>query len=347
MENRIWYNAHEAPFTLHGLAMEEGYARLPKELRSKLPLKLQRLSLNTSGGRVRFRTDAKTVSVRICLSDTCLKTHMTPLNMAGAELYQGTGTARRRVAVFRPEAEGDVPFQPLDGYSIKKEWESTAELSGALEDCTLYLPSFIGVERVEIGLPEGAGLCPASPYAISRPIVFYGSSITHGACAGRPSLTYPARVCAALDADYLNLGFAGHALGEMEIAEYIASLHMSAFVLDYDHNAPSIEHLAATHGPFLETVLKAQPQTPVLVITMPYSPHVPPERMNARFEVIRQSYQKASAQGYRVALLNGNEFFPKDHPEDCLMDFVHPNDQGFACMAERVLPLLRMLLSLA
>ena len=47
------------------------------------------------------------------------------------------------------------------------------------------------------------------------------------------------------------MGFSGSARGEEDFAEYLAGFpEMSLFVMDYDHNSPSPEHLAETHAPF-------------------------------------------------------------------------------------------------
>ena len=58
-----------------------------------------------------------------------------------------------------------------------------------------------------------------------------------------------------LDCDYINLGFSGYARWERILAEYIGGLAMKAFVYDYDHNAPTLEHLEKTHQPMFEVIL--------------------------------------------------------------------------------------------
>lgn len=342
-----FFDAHQPPFTLHGLVQEPGYRRVPESMLDSIRPPLKRLSQQTSGGRIRFATDAGEITVRITLSDTVIKTHMTPLNMAGAELYAGTGAQLRRVALLRPQAEGagTVPFEKMDGYGICRTSEHTVALSGTMETYTLYLPIFAGVEEILIGLPETASLLPAQAYAVEKPVVFYGSSITHGACAGRPSLTYPARVCAALDADFINLGFAGNALGDLEIAEYIAGLDMSVFVLDYDWNAPTPEFLLETHKPFFDAVRSQNPDLEILIISRFESGHKPIEDTAARFEVIRQTCEAALHGGDRhVTLLDGRTFFTLHESDLCLMDFTHPNDYGFHRMAEKILPVLAQVL---
>ena len=340
------YDATQKPFELHGLVPGEGYTRLPRSLLPQLSPQVANLALKTSGARIRFSTSATHMTLCMHLADTAIKTHMTPLNMAGAEIWQGEGSSMRRAAVARPTASGSVPYEKLDGYALEQEVRCEAALSGRRETVTIYLPIFEGVEKVEIGLPEGEMPYPPAPYAVTPPIVFYGSSITQGACAGRPSLTYPAQVCRALDADFVNLGFAGNALGEQELARYIASLKMTAFVLDYDHNAPTPEHLQKTHQPFWKTIRKAQPQLPILIVSRPRNSSTD-QTIRAYHRVIEQTYQAALASGDRLtAFLDGEAFFPQGREDDCLQDFIHPNDYGFHLMSERVLQALRPLLAL-
>lgn len=340
------FDVRQEPFTLHGLAAgEEGFARLPTTLFSQISEKLINLAYKTSGVRIRFSTDAPQMTLHMRLADTAFKTHMTPLSTAGAEIWQGEGHAMRRVGVVRPAAAGNVPFEALDGYALEQNVLCTIPLSGKKETVTIYLPIFAGVEKVEVELPAGMLPQPPSPYTITSPIVFYGSSITQGACAGRPSLTYPAIVSRALDADFLNLGFSGNALGEQEIAHYIATLKMTAFVMDYDHNAPTAEHLEKTHWPFFKIIRSAHPEMPILIISRPRTGRSN-ELTDACRLVIENTYRMTRTAGdQQTMLLDGKDFFPPGEEDSCLMDFVHPNDYGFRLMSERVLSSLRSILA--
>ena len=85
----------------------------------------------------------------------------------------------------------------------------------------------------------------APEYRIKKPVVYYGSSITQGGCASKPGSSYESILSRRFDCDYINLGFSGTAKGEDEIVDYIKGLEMSVFVMDYDHNAPTTEHLAS------------------------------------------------------------------------------------------------------
>ncbi len=77
-----------------------------------------------------------------------------------------------------------------------------------------YLPLYNGVQSMSIGVEKTAtfeGLAPRP-----KPIVFYGTSITHGACASRPGMVHTAILGRKLDLPVVNLGFSGN--GRMDQA---------------------------------------------------------------------------------------------------------------------------------
>ncbi|HBQ64448.1 MAG TPA: hypothetical protein DD727_05925 [Clostridiales bacterium] len=142
----------------------------------------------------------------------------------------------------------------------------------------------------------------------------------------------------------VNLGFGGGARGEPEVAELISSLAMSAFIMDYDHNAPDAEFLNKTHEPFFNIIRKAHPSLPVIIISRPDFDDDPCAAA-ARREVIRVTYRNALNAGDRhVSLINGQELFGETDRDACTVDTCHPNDLGFMRMAERIFPVVKQAL---
>ena len=172
-------------------------------------------------------------------------------------------------------------------------------------------------------------------------MVFYGSSITQGAFACRPGNSYQNFLSRALDMDYVNLGFSGNCLGDPELVDYMAKLPMCCFVCDYDHNAPTAEHLEKTHFEVYRRIREQNPDLPFIMISKPdYRPHQP-----ARRAVIMESYRKALAAGDKnVYFLDGSAFFTGAEREACTMDGTHPNDLGLYRMAKGMEHLLRRIL---
>ena len=125
------------------------------------------------------------------------------------------------------------------------------------------------------------------------------------------------------------------------MAEYIAGLQMSAFILDYDHNAPTSEYLEQTHKPFFETRRKSHPTLPIIMLSRPT---IYPEsnNHNRNREIIRRTYLDAKADGdENVYFIDGGEYLKPYGYDDCILDAIHPNDLGFRAMADAILEHMR------
>ena len=94
-------------------------------------------------------------------------------------------------------------------------------LTAGKREFRLYLPLYNGVTSVELGLSEEASLWKADAYPADRqkPIVFYGTSITQGACASRPGMAHAAILGRWLNCPVINLGFSGNGTMDLPVAE--------------------------------------------------------------------------------------------------------------------------------
>ena len=182
-------------------------------------------------------------------------------------------------------------------------------------------------------------------YRNELPIVYYGSSITQGACASHPGNAYENVISRELGLDFINLGLSGNGKGEDVMVEYLASLPMLAFVSDYDHNAHTWEHLANTHCKLYRTIREKHPDIPYLMITRPddYSTHYDVTLSNR--DVIMETFRYARERGDgNVYYLDGSEIFRGAHEDQCTVDGTHPNDFGFSLMADAIGCALRRML---
>ena len=323
-----WYDCQKPPFSIHGLFYEDGaFRRLPEAVAATVSKGVLNLHDRCSGGRVRFCTDSPFISIRAGMRNLHSSSIASLCGMSGFDLYADGKNER----AFRP------PLEMEDGY------ESRAELgSSKLREIMIFFPTYSGVTSLEIGLQEGCRLEAAKPYPNEKPIVIYGSSITQGAASSRAGTCYTNILCRELGRDIWNLGFSGNAKGEKEIADYIAGLPMECFVCDYDHNAPTVEHLEKTHEPLYKTVRAAHPDIPILFMCRPR--FVVNENTQQRMDVIRRTYENAKAAGdENVYLLTGPELMALAGTEG-LVDAVHPNDLGFYSMARAVCDVLRSIL---
>src|SRR5205085_3839176 len=120
----------------------------------------------------------------------------------------------------------------------------------------------------EIGLDKDAKIEAPTPFAIAKPVVHYGSSITQGGCAENPGLSAQAIVSRWLNVDFVNLGFSGNGMGEPAVAQAVTEIDASAFVLDYWGN-PSPQVYRETMPGFVDTIRAKRRETPILVVS-PY-----------------------------------------------------------------------------
>ena len=217
-------------------------------------------------------------------------------------------------------------------------------VSGKETDYVLNFPLYNEVCKLYIGIRRGSQLLPPKEaYSNDRPVIFYGSSITQGGCASRAGTCYQNHLSRALNMDYVNLGFSGNGRGEDAMIDYLASLEMSAFISDYDHNAPTPEHLAATHEKLYLAVRRAHPDIPYVMITRPNFLNREGD-VGSRL-VVMNTYRNAIAAGDRnVYYLDGASLFAGDEWDACTVDGVHPNDLGFYRFFQALLPIMERVL---
>ncbi len=337
-----FYSCFSAPFCVYGLDVVDNenhnYWRLSDEDSARVSEGVRARSKAANGGRIRFRTDADSIHVR-------LKLHETHVDW-GASICAGESVCVLVGSGLTSQYRGVVCAENYSQLEIEKTIRLRCSDEGKqLRQVTIHLPFNDRVAGLEIGIGNGDTITPPTEYSSPEKLLFYGSSITDGYCASIPSNTYSAMLCRWLDCDYQNLGFDGMAKGETAMAEIIAKKDFSIFVMDYDHNAPTVEHLAATHEPFFRIVRAAHPTAPVLLCSRPNFFENPQESVLRR-DVIMKTYQNARAAGDdNVFFVDGETYFGGFGAECCTVDCCHPTDLGFYRMAERLYGVVQTILN--
>ncbi len=349
-EDIEWFSVQSLPFSIHGVTYseEEGlYRRMPKSVADATNDGVSFLSKHTAGGRVRFATNSPYIAVRMEEPWESPFSHMTIVGKNGVSLFMDDKFVGTLMPAYTQIVDGD----PSHGGNGKIVFDGIKYLYDVTEqpyEAQVFMPLYSGVCSMFIGLKKGSILQAPKAYKHTAPVLFYGSSITQGGCASKAGDDYVNRLSRMLDTEILNLGFSGSARGEQVTAEYIASLHPPVFVMDYDHNAPDAEHLKKTHFAFYETVRKANPTMPIIMMTMPtIAGHESREWHRERKEEIFSSFARAKEQGDdNLYLIDCYGAFGEKVCGECgTVDDCHPNSLGFLRMAERVYPLLDKLLN--
>lgn len=324
-EDVEFFDVRQEPFSIHGLWNPTvNFRRLPDDVAKNSSGAVFSKAILCSGGRIRFATDSPYIAIRFKHEAYIGSPHISRLNSIGADLYVEEDGTDMYYASFYP---------PIDSPEITEGCKKFPDSS--MREIMLFMPVGTEVYEFEVGLKKGSTLKKHRDYGIKRPVVFYGSSITNGVAASRPGNMYEGFVSRTLDCDFINLGFAGSAKGEKAIAEYIAGLDMSAFVLDYDWNAANAEELMETHEKFFEIIREKNSDLPIIMITRPDSDLK--EDCQSRRDVILKTYLNARENGDKnVYFIDGYTLFPSDCRRDCTVDGCHPNDLGFYFMAKKI-----------
>lgn len=326
-ENIVFFDVEKFELTGFPWRRENAdFNRIPNRIMNKLPDSLSWVAPQPSGGMIRFWTNSKRIVMDVELLRNETSKQCTKALLSGFDFY----------------INGEF-FANLCGDENTLTYKAQAD--GFPEgQVTLYTPLQNTIKSIKIGLEEEAVIKPPNEFDIKRPILFYGSSITCGFSASRPGLTYPARIARSLNANFINFGFGGCAKGETEIANIISEQELSLFIMDYDHNAPDVKHLADTHEVFFNIIREKQPLLPIIIITSPNFYKLP-KHFAERRDVIKRTYDNAVSRGDKnVYFIDGKDFYPSKGWQDYTTDCLHPNDMGFSEMAKRILPVVKKIL---
>ena len=228
------------------------YVRIPDRLRGNCSGAVWGLSRNSSGICYRFSTDSRQMRVKWTVGDPVLSTHnMTGAGRSGVDVYgwdEGTKTWRFVKGSRPKKTDNEISFPWTPG-----------------RPCMIYLPLYNEVVRFEVGVLKGSKVAPLPPRAsgVSKPVVCYGTSITHGASASRPGLSWTAQAARRADVPFVNLGFAGSGKMEPSMLDVVAEIDASLYVLDCLWNM-SPKLVEVRFEPFVRELHRRRPTTPIL-----------------------------------------------------------------------------------
>lgn len=333
----VFYDVFEPPFDRYGFCEPEKesdrFRRLPESLAEQVSPAVLQLSSESTGCRVRFSTDSSYIAIRVEMPRVARNVH-TPLEAsAGFDLYEDFPTfgESRFVKTLPP------PYELIGGYEQIKKFDGRKK-----RYFTLNLPIRSTISNLEIGIESGATLEGGAKYRGKYPIVVYGSSIVQGTASVRPGMTYTNVLSRRLNMDVVNLGFAGNAKAEEILVDYMSGLDMCIFVCDYDHNAPSTEHLRNTHLAMYQRIREDHPDLPYVVISRPNGLGSVAERR----DVIIDTFRYGIAHGDKnIYYIDGQSFFLSDGESDLTADGTHPNDAGFLKMVDSIECVIREIMS--
>ncbi|MBL9137811.1 MAG: SGNH/GDSL hydrolase family protein [Verrucomicrobiales bacterium] len=320
---------------------KDPFDRLPARAEGRVRQPVWDLSHHSAGMHVRFVSDAPEIHARWTLTSPQLSmVHMAATGVSGLDLYVKTETGDWRwLAVGRPEAQSTTA-------ALVKS------LPAGSREYLLYLPLYNGVKSVEIGVPEGTSCARAGAWGPGKrkPMLFYGTSILHGACASRPGMAHSEILGRRFHFPHFNLGFSGNGRMEPEMADLLAELDPSVYVLDCLPNMNAAE-VTERIEPFIRTLRAKHPATPiVLVEDRSYADAFlvtsKRERNDTSRAALAAAYQRLKKAGIRhLHYVPGANLLGEDG--EGTVDSSHPNDLGFMRQADVLAKVLKPILKKA
>lgn len=331
----VWHDLSKGTPEGRGwMETERPFDRLPAKAKAMVPEPVWDLSRHSAGMSFDFETNATSLRIRsTVLLKRLAMPHMPATGVSGLDLYGWHNNDWAWAAVVKPETQTHEGVL-VDGFEpAMRRWR-------------LYLPLYNGVEQIEVGVPEGAAFTMIEPR--TRPVVFYGTSILHGASASRPGMAWPSIVGRRLDVPTLNLGFSGNGKMEIELAQLLTEVDAAAYVVDCSPNMnPTLIQERA--GPFLRLLRERRPEVPLVLIQDRQYGHswlkAAPRALNeGNAKALETAFDELVAAGAKnVALVRAEELLG-NRPWEMLTDGSHPNDAGMMRYADAVAPLLARLI---
>lgn len=286
-------------------------------------------SIFSTGLAVVFRTDSRNIRARWKTGGYGLGHNMTAIARKGLDLYI--------------ERDGAWVYA---GFGWPKGDDHDSALVEHMDEgeklCLLYLPLWDQVLSLELGVDAGSRI-EAAPNPFRHRIVVLGSSITHGASAGRPGMTWTARLARETGLDFFNLGYSGHCKLQPEFARMLAETDADAFVLDAFSN-PSAREIDERLDAFVATVRKAHPTVPLIFIQTEVRETGNFNLRARRFEEEKRAAAEAGVKRLmktdrNIYFIDSKGMIGTDHLGT--VDGSHPSDQGFMYMTRHLEPQLR------
>ena len=305
---------------------EHYYDRLPSNVTANVNGGVRSMKHHTSGMLFRFRTDSKKLNFKWTPYNSNLAMdHMPSTGVSGIDVYRFDETA----GVWRYAKTGRI-WDAEKGF-LSMDWTPG-------DACIVNLPLYNGVKSFELGVDPAAKVEHLGPRksGVDKPVVFYGTSITHGGCCSRPGLGFVNLVGRDLDVSVVGLGFSGSGVMEFEMSEHLARIDASCYVLDClwnmcsDPKAQNPRSVERNYEKFIRNLRAKRPGVPIV---MAEHCNVYGNAKDEKDAFIKRLYGKLVAEGWTdLVYLPNDEMYTGDY--EGTVDGCHPNDLGMMSMSK-------------
>lgn len=314
------------------------FDRFPATAKNDVTPRVWDLSRSSTGMVCRFRTDSPFIRLKYSLMSANLNgTNMSPMGASGFDLYARDDAGQWRWVESNGPRSAEEDIMMVTG------------LAPDAREYALYLPLRNSPDNLEIGVAESAmfaGLAPRD----EKPIVFYGTSINHGASASRAGMVHTAILGRWFDRPVVNLGFSGNGRMHAAVGAWLTKIDAAVYVIDClpNLNATQVRERAV---PLVKQLRAARPDTPIVLVEDRRNTNswILPARdahHDANHAALQEAHAALRDEGVTgLYYIRGDNLLGDD--SEGTADGSHPSDLGFMRQAEVFQPVLEMALKAA
>ena len=291
-------------------------------------------ALKPSGLYVAFKTNSSQIHASWDVVPMNVRDNMPFMMLHGLDLYTKVNGEWHYVM---------APRIPCDLQEASYERRLVNNLPREEHEYLLYLPIWCELKSLKIGVDKGASI-EGLDKPFRHKVITFGSSITHGAAASRPGLTYTAQMSRNLGIDFVNFGFAGQCKMQPQFLEFLKTCECDAFLFDTFSN-PNVQEIEERLKGFVEGLVKAHPGKPLIFLQTPIQSGLwgdakKAARRIAKQDTARRIMKELTKQYKDVYFLEVENVLGKDGT----IDTTHPNDIGFHRFVEAYQPKIAKIL---
>ena len=304
---------------IHDSLKENRYDRLPASYKEIVREPVWDLSKHSSGLSIRFLSNSSVITAKWEVLNNFSMDHMPDTGIKGVDLY------------FKDNDEWQYINTGVP-VGFNNEYKLVENMENELREYKLFLPLYDGIKNIEIGV-DSISYIKRPKINEKKPIVFYGTSITQGACASRPGMAHTNIISRQLDRDVINFGFSGNGRMEESIANLISDSNPIFYVIECMPNMYPPDLVSNNTIPLIDTIRAKDFDTPIILVDLFTSPITALDKNAIRGtsemnNALKTQYDKMINNGYNnIIYLETQSALGNDF--EGTVDAVHFTDLGF------------------
>ena len=304
---------------IHDSLKENRYDRLPASYKEIVREPVWDLSKHSSGLSIRFLSNSSVITAKWEVLNNFSMDHMPDTGIKGVDLY------------FKDNDEWQYINTGVP-VGFNNEYKLVENMENELREYKLFLPLYDGIKNIEIGV-DSLSYVKKPKSNEKKPIVFYGTSITQGACASRPGMAHTNIISRQLDRDVINFGFSGNGRMEESIANLISDSNPIFYVIECMPNMYPPDLVSSNTIPLIDTIRAKDSDTPIILVDLFTSPITALDKnaikgTSEMNNALKSQYDKMINSGYNnIIYLETQSALGNDF--EGTVDAVHFTDLGF------------------